>query len=147
MTCLFRNDIRGQVETRSITKTHNHTHNMNKPTQYEFWLRAYINHPSKDDCDQWLQEIIPQEDNIEFDLKDMDKNNWDSSEPILFFEVEVVKLTWDEDDSVYQDYGHIDKDGKVQSAYYKVPKYIQSKVDKWEHLDFYKEQYLAESLV
>lgn len=120
---------------------------MNKPTQYEFWLRAYINHPSKDDCDQWLQEIIPQEDNIEFDLKDMDKNNWDSSEPILFFEVEVVKLTWDEDDSVYQDYGHIDKDGKVQSAYYKVPKYIQSKVDKWEHLDFYKEQYLAESLV
>ena len=120
---------------------------MNKPTQYEFWLRDYINHPSKDDCDQWLQEIIPQEDNIEFDLKDMDKNNWDSSEPILFFEVEVVKLTWDEDDSVYQDYGHIDKDGKVQSAYYKVPKYIQSKVDKWEHLDFYKEQYLAESLV
>ena len=120
---------------------------MSNPTQYEFWLRAYINEPSKDDCDQWLQEIIPQEDNIEFDLKDMDKNNWDSSEPILFFEVEVVKLTWDEDDSVCQDYGHIDKDGKVQSAYYKVPKYIQSKVNKWEHLDFYKEQYLAESLV
>ena len=30
MTSLFWNDIRGQVETLSITKTHNHTHNMNQ---------------------------------------------------------------------------------------------------------------------
>ncbi len=119
---------------------------MSNPTQYEFWLRARTN---PHDCDDWLEDWIPNEDNIEFDLEDMDKNNsyWDTSTPILTFEIEVVKLTWDEDGSVWHDYGHIDKDGKVQSAYYKVPKYIQSKVDKWEHLDLYKEQYLTESLV
>ena len=112
---------------------------MSNPTQYEFWLRAYINE------DYWLDDWITHEDNIEFDLKDMDKNNnwyWDSSEPILFFEVEVVRLTWDQDGSIWFDHGYIDESGEVQSEYYKVPKYIQSKVDKWKHLDFYKKQYI-----
>ena len=37
---------------------------------------------------------------------------------------------------------YIDESGEVQSEYHKVPKYIQSKVDKWKHLDFYKKQYI-----
>ena len=94
---------------------------MSNPTQYQFWLRAYINE------DDWLDHWITHEDNIEFDLKDMDKNNWDSSEPILFFEVEVVRLTWDQDGSIWFDHGYIDKVVKCNPSTTRYQNYMLKK--------------------
>ena len=121
---------------------------------YEWRLRAYTYDPNDNKfpycfIDDW-RDVDADEDKISsFTLKDFCPTNfyWNEELPISHYEIELVRLKVDDWMEVKHSYCWVNKNGNFYwdedyGTGFKPPKRFVDQIKKWEHLDFYKNQYI-----